>query len=330
MASVKKSLGAAAQGASMGAAAGPYGALIGGGIGLISSLFGDDDGGGDGLFHAYDPNASSFAAPDASTWFGAGKGAGQFGGDAPGGGNFWAQQGTFRDASQAGVGMAQQDRRGSRTQQQGALGMMKQYAEGKESAARRQSAAATQQAQRAIGSQVASAPGGYNPAAVRAGIQAQSGAGQRIAGQTAALAAQEQAAARQAYAQGIGQMRGQDVQSQMAEQTWWQQQQQAAIAKKNLMAKYLQLGMTDREAQRAASMQLEQMRFLTHEGAEGRGLAQQQITNQQFNANRTYDTNMMMGGMGAGSDALAAYYKSQGGGGNSGGSNSGVDYWDWD
>ena len=173
----------------------------------------------------------------------------------------------------------------------------------------------------------ASAPGGYNPALQAASIAAQAGAGQQIAGPAAQAAAAEQLAAQQAYLQATGQMRQQDISQQLAEQQWYAQQTAAQTAFQNMKSRYLALGLQEKEADRRAKIDYEQMKFLGSEGQKGRDLTSQSMAYQKSVSDRDYWTKMMMGGAGAASGGLSQY--GTGSGSGSGYGSNGSDYDDF-
>ena len=118
------------------------------------------------------------------------------------------------------------------------MGAIGRRAFGQESVARQQSAAAVDQAQQAIASQLAS--GGYNPAVYRAGQQAMSEVGQQVAAETAIAAARERAQAQNMYMGlmnqylGMGLSRDQAAaQASLAVQNMQQQAQQADLTRQH-------------------------------------------------------------------------------------------------
>jgi len=239
---LKKAGTGALQGAAAGSAAGPWGALGGAVIGGVTGLLsGDDDSSADAA-PAYKPDASAFYAPSGWNYFGDSSGQ-------PGG--WWGTQAGAQTQPGTHVRDQRMLTRSGRGMQEGGLGMIRQYATGNKSAARLAAKAQTEATQDAIASRAASAPGGYNPAVQRAAIMAQSGAGQQIAGKVASAAAAEQLAAQKAYLQATGQMRQQDISQQLAEQQWFSQQAAANVAYQNMKARFLALGLQEKDAENA-------------------------------------------------------------------------------
>lgn len=314
----EKGLTGAGTGAAAGMAAGPWGAVIGGGVGLLSGLLSGDDASAPAQGPAYVPNASAFNTPSGYDYFGSGSG--QAGG-------WWGQQAPTNQTETKDVGWNRGQSRSARGQQEDMLGTMKQYATGNKSAARLAAQQQTEATQAAIASQAAGASGGYNPAIQAAAMSAQAGAGQQIAGPAAQAAAKEQLAAQAAYLQATGQMRQQDIASQLAEQQWYTQQNQAQLAFGQLKAQYLSLGLQEKEANMRAALALEAMKFAAHEGAAGRGLTAQQLAQQQSQYNTNRQDAYTMGGM----NALSGYLQQQGTapGGSSGGSSNGSNGGSW-
>ncbi len=294
MADLKGGLEGAVKYGTMGAAAGPYGALAGAvGGGLYGLFSGGDDGGGAPANAPYSPNPANFNAPSGGAYFNPSSGKA---------GGYWANQAGAGDAGNEDrkyVDWNRREQRSARGQQEAGLSQLGQYASGAKSAARKAAALQQEQTMAAIQSRMASTPGGWNPALQATGYNAISGAGQNLAGTAAAAASKEQLQAQKAYLQATGQMRGQDITAQSGEQQWYMQQQAAQNAYQNMKAKYLALGLQEKDADRRAKMEYEKMKFLASEGAAGRSLTQQQITNQQSNANQSRQDNFMMGGMGA-------------------------------
>jgi hypothetical protein len=290
-------------------AAGPWGALIGGGIGLVGGLLSGDDDSSAPAQTPYSPNPAAFSGPSGGAYFEGSSGQ-------PGG--WWGQQAPVDTAKTSDIEWERGLRRSARGQQEEGLGLLKQYATGDKSAARQQAKVQTEATQAAIASRAAG--GGYNPALQAASIAAQAGAGQQIAGPAAYAAAQEQLGAQQAYLQATGQMRGQDLQSQLAEQQWYVQQNQAKLAYGQLKAQYLSLGLQEKEADMRAKQALEAMKFAASEGAAGRGLTAQQLAMMQGQYNTNRQDAYTMGGM----NALSGYLQQSGTGSGSGGGTGGT------
>ena len=347
------------QRALQGAALGPWGALGGAFVGGMEQMFGGGGsnanevralqpnnpllpGGGDGSgigsgpptmgpgSPGYTPGGnidkSAFQAPTAGKYFGPQSGQ-------PG--SWWLEQAGVLGGNKGYVGDDRYNRNQARQTQMDGLQMLGQYARGDKSAARLAANAQQDRTMAAIQSRMASTPGGYNPSVQARGIDAVSGAGQQMAGTTAAAAAAEQLAAQKAYLQATGQMRGQDISGQLAEQQWYSQQAAAKMAYQNMKAKYLALGLDEKNADRAAAMEYEKLKSGNANVASGQALTAQQIANQQGQYDTNRADNYIMGGLKAGSSWLTQQGTgSSGGDGSGSGSDSGSggmpdNYWDW-
>jgi hypothetical protein len=167
----------------------------------------------------------------------------------------------------------------------------------------------SQQAQEQSLSQIqsqatAAARAGSSPAAQRQAMYTGAAASQQGAASGAIAGMKEQQAAQQAALTGAGQMRGQDITTATAAQTGQLQASQATALQKQMEAKYLELGLTDREARRRANMAMEAMKMQAWEGQQGRGAAKDllayQMEQQMYNS-------LLGGGMAAGGALLAAF-----------------------
>jgi hypothetical protein len=169
--------------------------------------------------------------------------------------------------AQLGWGPSSQNQDAARAQQNQmrgredeALDRFRALAQGQDSVVARQAALAREQGRRDIASQLASAGGGYDPAAVRQAQSAQAGMTQNTAMQQAMGQAQERQAALGQYMQGSQMARGQDLQSQQLEMQDMVRSGNLGIAQRELQARFLGLGLTDKQAQYAALMELERLK----------------------------------------------------------------------
>lgn len=141
------------------------------------------------------------------------------------------------------------------------------------------------------------------PAEARAALYSEGEAGMRAAQLGAQAGLQEQRQAQQAAAQLAGQMRGQDIQQIAAAQQGLMTEGQMEQMRGNMVAKYLQLGLTDREARRRAAIDLEKMKLTAWEGERGRQAAQKLLETQMG----PLWERLLMGGLTAGGLGLAAF-----------------------
>lgn len=232
----------AAGGAAVGSFFGPVGTAVGGGLGALGGwLFG---GGGKKDEPAWTPEGYGWMSPvmggqkESDMW-----------GPAP----WYMEQGTQMQAPtsqpvQAARGLGY----GALAEEQNALDMLRRRASGEDSIARRAGERQVETAKRAILS--AARSGRKTPAAARAAILQTSQAGQQVAGKIAEAEAQERLAAQQAYMAAASGMRGEALKQQMAEQDWWRTKADWERVKSEMLAKYIALGLSDKEAERRARM----------------------------------------------------------------------------
>jgi hypothetical protein len=235
-----------------------------------------------------------------------------------GGGSFWDNQGYVPRPEDKYVDWARQDAKSARGTQERGLGLLGAYARGDKSASRLAAKAALEDTQKAIAARAASAPGGYNPALQRESVFAQSKAGQDIAGQVSAKAAQEQLAAQRAYLQASAAMRGQDIAQQAQEGNWFTQQGQFGLNAAALKQKYLAMGLTDKLATQQALMDLEKLKASQSLGQQGLDLQSFLAAAGQGNNQRDFWMRLLMSGMGGLGQGLGSYYMGQPGAGGGG------------
>lgn len=166
----------------------------------------------------------------------------------------------------------------------------------------------SQQAQEQSLSQIqaqstAAARAGASPAERRMASYQGAAAAQQAAGRGALSSMQEQQAAQQAVLQGAGQMRGQDIQQAMAAQQGMLQATQGEGLRKQMEAKFLQLGLDDRESRRRANMAMEAMRLQAFEGSAGRQSAKDLL---EYQMRQQLWQSLLGGGIAAGGSALGA------------------------
>lgn len=222
--------------------------------------------------------------------------------DVPEGAPDWAlgEVGRVRSMTSPRAEMVAQDRMGGLTD-------MLALARGEDSIARREAAYQSGQLERNIASQIASTPGGFNPAAARAGMMALGQGRSAIAGRTAAAAAAEKLQARQAYDQMAASMMG-------GERQWLLNREAAARP-------YFQLGLGDKAMRYGAKQDLERLKVArdqaiigSQQGAAGAANAlQQQATLGMMGWGQGIgQMGMSMLGGAAGSPAAATGAASQG------------------
>lgn len=195
----------------------------------------------------------------------------------------------------------------ARGTQEDMLGYLKAVAEGNLGGGRK---TLSQQAQEQSLSQIQA----QSTAAARSG---QSAAAQRMAQYTGAAASQQAAAsgalasmkeqqdAQRAVLAGAGQMRTQDLQMAGLAQQGLLSATQAESMKKDMTAKYIALGLSEREADRRANMALEAMRMQAWESHQGRDM-------QRSAADDAMMQSIIGGGIAAGGALLAAFSDKRG------------------
>ena len=239
---------------------------------------------------AYQPSSGSFYAPSGGDYFGQG-----------GGGDWWLGQAYTPRPSTKDIEAARMAALASRGTVEEGLGYLGQYARGEKSASREAMREALSRAEARYGAQGRAA---RSPAEARAFAYQQAGAQQQAASAGAQAAMKEQLGAQQAYLSAAGAQRqadismlGQETQSRLAEI-------QGDVALQNIKAKFLQLGLTDREADRRARIELEKLRFMAYEGAAGR---QQQRELTEYEKEQDFWRGLMGGMIGAGGEAMGAW-----------------------
>lgn len=276
----KEALGMGSSGAAAGTAILPgWGTAIGGIGGTIAGLFMGNDKPKPTV--RYMPEKEAFENTPASSWF-----------RPEGGGSFWyaqGEKGVARPDDQYVGGIRQQGQE-SRQRYEAMLDRYMPYALGEESIAREQARRALEAGQRAVASRAASAPGHWNPAVQRASLYAQGDIGAQVAGESAAAAMQERESAMRNYLAATGAMRGQDIQSQLAEQSWWGRQSQHDLAVAELKQRYLALGYHDKQATDRALQEYQAL-------WSGQGLGYSQMEQQKALADREHDMRLWLGTM---------------------------------
>jgi hypothetical protein len=188
----------------------------------------------------------------------------------------------------------------SRGLQESALQNLNQYATGQKSAAKEAMAGAMETADVRARAQARAA---RSPAEARAALYSGASAGQTAARSGATAAMQEQLGAQQAYLTGAGQMRQGDVSSYSAAQSERLNQIKGDAMIKDVAAKYMALGLSDKEAERKARIDYEKMKMAGYEGWAGRKLAGDLQSDQQeydFLKSMIGGGTSMMGGLMAG------------------------------
>jgi len=167
------------------------------------------------------------------------------------------------------------------------------YARGEKSASRE---AMREAIERAEYRNRAAARSARTPAEARAALYNMAGAQQQAARGGATAAMQEQLGAQQAYLTAAGQMRTADVGEYQAGQMERLRQIQGEALIKDIGAKYMALGLSDKEAERRARIDYEKMKLAGYEGAAGRASAESMLQSQ-------LDQQLLMSLIGGGSSA---------------------------
>jgi hypothetical protein len=154
-------------------------------------------------------------------------------------------------------------------------------------------------------SSTAAARSGASPALQRAAMYQGGAASQQAAASGALASMKEQQDAQRLALQAAGQMRTQDIQQAVAAQQGLLSSTQAESMKKEMTAKYIALGLSDREAERRANMALEAMRMQSWESQQGRAMQQSAIDQSFWNS-------LLGGGIAAGGALLAAFSDKRG------------------
>jgi hypothetical protein len=166
----------------------------------------------------------------------------------------------------------------SRGTQESAMQKLEQYASGRKSAAREAIKGAIDRAEMR---NRAAARAARSPAEARAALYAMAGAQQQAARGGATAAMQEQLGAQKAYLAGAGQMRQADIAQYEAGQKERLRQIHGDALIKEIGARYLALGLSDKEAERRARIDFEKMKLAGYEGAKGRQSAMDLLKQQQ-------------------------------------------------
>ena len=157
-----------------------------------------------------------------------------------------------RDAlNQQGLGHDVQESR--RWEDEGA-GMLRGLAQGKDSIVAKQTLLARENAAKRIASQLASARGGYNPAAMRGAQMAQAGAESQLGAQGAINQSMEQQQAMRNYLAAAQGIRGQDLASE-------QMMRQERLGQQGVAQGWQKIGLSDKYTQAALQQQYEKMRL---------------------------------------------------------------------
>lgn len=209
---------------------------------------------------------------------------------------YFMGQGFIKDPSAPYI----QDMRGlmgtSRGTQARGLEMLGQYASGEKSAAR---SAMKEAIDRAEYRSRAAARSAGSPAEARAAMYQMAGAQQQAARGGATASMQEQLGAQKAYLGAASQMRQADIASYSAAQMERMRQIQGQAMIQDVKAKFMALGLSDKEAERRARMEYEKMKLAGYEGAAGRESAADLLQKQ-------LDQQLLMGLIGGGSSAVGA------------------------
>lgn len=211
----------------------------------------------------------------------------------------------------AQVNWARQQSNAARFQEQAALQRFLGLADGKDSIVAQQAAEARARGAQGIASQLASAGGGVDPAAMRYAQQAQSGLEQNSAMASAIGQSQERQAALQQYLAGTQQMRGQDMQRMQLESAEAQRQAQEEIARRQLQKGFLEIGLSAVQAAKAAEMELERLKVQAAQGDRQMSLAE---GNASFNKGMQVAQGVV-GAASTGAGLLGTIAKAAGGGG---------------
>jgi len=237
----------AAVGAGVGSVFGPAGTVIGGGLGAL----------GGWLFGGGDDSDDAPMMPSGYGWMSPVTG-GQKSSDIWGPPPLYVQYGT---GMQAPVSKPIQHARGlggeATGEQRMGLGMLRRRASGEDSVARQVGQREREATQRQILSTARS--GRRGPAASRTALMQTSQAGQMISGKIAEAETKERLAAEKAYFAAASGMRGDALKQQQAEQQWWGMKADWERVKKEVFAKYLALGLSDKEAERRARMDYQRL-----------------------------------------------------------------------
>ena len=217
----------------------------------------------------------------------------------------------------AQVNWARQQSNAARFQEQAALQRFLGLADGKDSIVAQQAAEARARGSQGIASQLASAGGAVDPAAMRYAQQAQAGLEQNSAMAQAIGQSQERQAALQQYLGGTQQMRGQDMQRMQLETAEAQRQAQEEIARRHLQERFMALGMSAVQASASAAMELERLKVQAAQGDRQMSLAE---GNASFNKGMQVAQGVV-GAASTGAGLLGTIAKAAGGG--SGGSSDG-------
>ena len=188
----------------------------------------------------------------------------------PGVDPYWKTEGQMEAPNSDYIGGFRDYLGASRERQAASLGQLGKYASGEESASRDTMREAVERAQ--LRNQAA-ARSARSPAEARAAIYAQSAAQQDASRGGAIASSQERLAAQQAMLAGAGQMRQQDISQYEASQMERLRQMQGDAQFKDLQAKYMAMGLSDKEAERKARIAYEGMKLAAHEGEQGRSSA---------------------------------------------------------
>lgn len=278
----KKALAGAGAGAAAGSAFGPWGTAIGGGVGVLMGLFGDDEAPQAApAYSGFDPKAFQNYSQTPADLERAAQRLGYVG----------------AGPSQSYITDARNLQMGSRGDMSQGMRMLQDYATGEKSAARLAAADAIDRSNAMLASRAASVPGGYDPAVARASLMQQSAAGQNVAGRTAVAAAQEQLGAQQAYIKAAQAMRGQDLGLMGQERGMWGQLSARQLAEQQAKQQAMSLWMQNQALAAQQQMGLERMKMQAYESGAGRG-------QQQGNINYGYGQQQDMGTMNALGQAL--------------------------
>ena len=142
-------------------------------------------------------------------------------------------------------------------EQRRGLGMLRRRAMGQDSVARQAGKREREATQRQIMATARS--GRRGPAASRTALMQTSRAGQMISGKIAEAESKERLAAEKAYYAAASGMRGDALKQQQTEQQWWRMKADWERVKKEVLAKYMALGLQEKEAERRARIDYQKL-----------------------------------------------------------------------
>jgi len=221
----------------------------------------------------------------------------------------WGKKGQAPRFSKEYVDAQRRNQAGARASQEDALSFMRDYATGKSSVSRAETRSAVDQMKRAMMAQAATSPT-LNAAIQRQALYGGARLGADVAGAAGANAARERQAAVGAMAGQAGAMRGQDIGMFGAEAGWHQGQVAEEMMRKDMEAKYMQMGMNAQQAALEARRELERLRVGAYTGT-----AQSVMQGQAFNVGTSESYKQMWRDAMAKAAQAGGKYVAGGGGG---------------